>query len=97
MNCELLTPNDELCWTFFGKSSYNYKDLVKKILLRRKSHKQLRVSLKITEDLITKCQHAKRLIKKWDKIPDLGEYIPQINPEKRIDTSKFLIELNVDS
>ena len=95
MNYELLKPNDQLSWTFRPTSSGSkLKQIIKQIILRKKIHNNIRVSLHITDELIEECRQAQSLIKKWKKIPDLGKYIPQLYPEKMIDTSKYLIELN---
>jgi hypothetical protein len=84
-----------LSWTFRPTSSGSkLKQIIKQIILRKKIHNNIRVSLHITDELIEECRQAQSLIKKWKKIPDLGKYIPQLYPEKMIDTSKYLIELN---
>ncbi len=54
---------------------------------------EIRVSLTITQAMIDKCLKAKDLIKKYARLPDLGEFIPQLHPEKTFDTGKFLVEL----
>lgn len=53
----------------------------------------IQVSFEITSAMIDKCLRARALIRKAQKIPDLGEYIPQSVPERMLDTSKFLVEL----
>lgn len=55
-----------------------------------------RVSFSITQDLVDKCFQSRGVIKRYAKIPDLGEYIPQSYPEKVVDTSKYLVELKLD-
>lgn len=97
MNCDLLSPGDELSWTFRRSSSKGFKGFVKRAILRNSSQNNIRVSLRITKDFINKCQQAKKRINKCCKILDLGEYIPQLHPGRTADTSKFLIELSRDS
>lgn len=52
-----------------------------------------RVKLNITEEFINECNMAKSLINSYQQIPNLGEMIPQLNPEKMNDQNKYLIQL----
>ncbi|MFV1977065.1 MAG: hypothetical protein ACC651_15085 [Candidatus Scalindua sp.] len=52
------------------------------------------VRLVITQELIEKCIEAKSVVKKYDAIPDLGEFIPQPHPEAIVDKTKFIVELD---
>lgn len=78
MNVEIFNSNDMLSWTFYRPNQTD----------------GIRVSLTITQEFIDKCTKAKKLIKKYNKIPDLGEFIPQSHPRQMVDISKYLIELN---
>lgn len=90
MNVEILSPGDELSWTFIRPSTSSLKNIVNKFILGRN---RIRVRLFITQQLIDKCFEARTLIRKYEAIPNLGEFIPQPHPERMSDTSKFLVEL----
>ena len=97
MNCDLFRPGDELSWSFHNPPANFYspkkiKCILKKFIKSSDSN-SIRISLVITQEMIDKCIMAKRMIKKCVKIPDLGEFIPQLYPERMFDTSKFLVEL----
>ncbi|NNJ45157.1 MAG: hypothetical protein HKP62_03980 [Sulfurovum sp.] len=79
MNCELLSPGDELSWSFQSESIDS-----------------TRVLLSISQGFIDKCLLSKKLIKQFVKTPDLGEFLPQSIPEKVVDTSKYLVELELN-
>ena len=53
------------------------------------------VQPKMDEVFSDQCKQAKSLVKKHSKIPDLGEYIPQAFPKGMIDTTKYLLELDI--
>lgn len=92
MTWENYDLEEELTWTFVSPQSKSLKGLVKMLLKPRIT----RVSLKIDENFQSQCKLAKGLIKKFGKIPDLGDYIPQLFPEGTIDTSKYLLELDLE-
>ncbi len=96
MNSSLFEEGDRLAWTFKPKrpSRETFPSFIKRTLLGRSNNNLRRVSFSMTHDLINQCHEAKRLIKKCCKIPDLGDYIPELYPERKSDTSKFLIELH---
>lgn len=83
MNCDLLNPGDQFSWTFMGSNPNE----------ANQKNSGVRVTYQITETVIDKCMQAKKCIKKYSKIPDLGEFIPQMYPGKMIDTSKYLVQL----
>lgn len=78
INCHLLNTGEKLCWTW----------------RRGNNNIGTRVSLTITNELIDKCYRAKNLIKKYAKLPDLGDFMPQPYPEKTVNTSKYLLVLD---
>lgn len=94
MNAEILSPGDELSWTFDRTSTTGLKDIVKKNIRRKSNVVGTSVRLVITQELIEKCFMAKKRIKKYDVLPNLGEFIPQPHPVRMVDTSKFLVELD---
>ena len=93
MNSGLFSPGDELSWTFPKPVPDSARNSLKRGFLQDRSHSETRLSLKVTDEFIEKCRRAKQKIKKYSRIPDLGEFIPQMYPEKMVDTSKFLLEL----
>lgn len=91
MNCHLLNVGDEISW-----SIKNNQFLPPRSISRRKKSQEgwTRICLKLSQDFLDKCYQAKKIIKQHSKIPDLGEFIPQIVPKRTPDTSKFLVELS---
>lgn len=94
MNAEILSPGDELSWYYNRPSKTELKDIIKRIIRRRSGGGGTRVTLVITQELIEKCLDAKKLIRKYKVLPNLGEFIPQRFPERIVDTSKFIVELD---
>ena len=94
INAEILSLDDELSWTYNRSLTTDLKSIIKRIFWREGRVEGIRVTLKITQELIDKCLEAKKLIRKYDVIPNLGDFVPQSRPERMVDTSKFLIELN---
>lgn len=92
-NAEIFSPGDELSWTFNRPLTMGLKGIVKNIIQRKSNVARIRVGLTITQELIEKCLEAKKLIRKYEMIPNLGEFIPQPHPERMVDTSKFIVEL----
>jgi len=93
MNAEILSPGAELAWTFHRNSRHPLMDAIKSIVRKNRWGATKRVKLAITENLIEKCLIVKKLIKKYDVLPYLGEFVPQKYPGKMIDTSKYIVEL----
>ena len=94
MNVEALSEGDELSWSFRPQRQRGFKSLLKKVINTDRSTADKRVSLVIDKEFIIKCHETKKLIKRCIAIPDLGKYIPQPNPEKMVDISKYLVELH---
>ena len=94
MNAEILNPGDELAWTFSRPAIGGLKALVKNTIRGKSSIAATRVNLSISQELIEECFKAKNLIRKYNAIPDLGEFIPAQYPERMVDTSKYLVELH---
>ncbi len=94
MNWEYFNLHDEIKWIWQPAQilELNFKNVIKK-LISGKVPTNKSVQLKIDEQFIEQCKLAKSVIKRYSKIPDLGDYIPQTFPEKMVDTSKFLVEL----
>lgn len=88
MNAELLNPGDELAWTFGGSQIDRPRGIVKNNMAAT------RVRLTISQELIEECIAAKKLIRKYSLLPNLGEFIPPQYPERMADTSKYLVELH---
>jgi len=94
MNAELLSPGDELSWYFNRPSNTELRDIIKRIIRRISGEGGTRLTLVIAQELIEKCLDTKKLIRKYKMLPNLGEFIPQRYPERIVDTSKFIVELN---
>ena len=95
MNWEALSVNDKVSWTWEKPTDLN-TGLIETIKTRiwPSKSKWTRVTLTIDETFVEECKRANRLVKKFTKIVDLGEYIPQTLPEKMVDTTKYLVELH---
>ena len=89
VNSDLLQPDDELRWTFRREEKMSLLNMAKRLFRSRR----VLLTFVVTTECINKCVEARALIKKWHKIPDLGEFVPQRQPDRGVDTSKFLIEL----
>jgi len=98
MNAEILRPGENLSWTYISPKVTKVtglKRLLRKVFFKDSKQQNTLISLNITQELIDKCFEAKKYIKKYKTLPDLGEFIPQPTPERMIDSSKFIIELNM--
>jgi hypothetical protein len=97
MHHEILKEGDELNWTWVIKSTSqknvnaNFFSFKKTKHNPQETYKKL--TLKLTTELLKSCSIAKDKIKRVQKIPDFGEFIPQALPEKMNDQSKYLVEL----
>lgn len=94
MNAEILNPGDELGWTYGNPRPLEIRDVIKNIIKGKRKGNTSRVHLTVSKELMEECLGAKKLIKKYNAIPDLGEFIPPQYPDRVIDTSKYLIELH---
>lgn len=94
MNAEIFSPGDEISWDFNIPSNNKLKEVIKRLSRRKSSASGTRVTLVVNQEFIAKCIKAKKLIRKYAVLPDLGEFIPQQHPKKMIDTSKFIVELD---
>lgn len=93
MNAEILSPGDELSWNFNRPSNAEQQNIISRIFRRKKSEERIRVTLAITQELLEKCFEAKKLIKKFEVLPNLGVFIPQQHPGRIVDTSMYIVEL----
>lgn len=84
LNHSLLRVGDEMSWTH-GMPKGNLK--------KGGFDPDIRLTLRITEELLDKCRRASSSIEKCQKIPDLCDYIPQLYPEPAFETTKFLVKL----
>lgn len=93
LNVELFKVGDTLNWSW--KYPNNQKQPRNLLMSRKKKENSKIASLNVSfsDELIDLCYEAKSAIKRVDKIPDLGELIPQKVPEKMNESSKYLIEL----
>lgn len=93
LNWEAFEPGDEMAWTVESPKTGLIKSF--KRIIMPGQYRSKRVKLTVDEDFLEQCNKAKNVIKHAKKIPDLGDYIPQAKPQKMMDTSKFLLELDV--
>lgn len=93
MNIDMFHPGDELSWVVGAAPGFSPRAVVKRWVLRRKGATQSRIRLVFTQALIDKCQKARRQISKCERLPDLGEFLPQARPETVVDSGKYLVEL----
>lgn len=91
MNWELFSLGDKINWVW--KNPQINKRAIN-IFTKKVKHKNKNVSLIIDETFLEQCKLARSYVKKYTKILDLGTFMPQIYPEKMVDTTKYLIELN---
>jgi hypothetical protein len=96
MNWESFDLNDEINWTWYkvNKPDIKSKNLFLN-LFRQKNRNIKNVSFTIDKEFLDQCKQARIFIKKCSRIPDLGIYIPQTFPERMVDTTKYLIELDI--
>ncbi|NES83176.1 MAG: hypothetical protein F6K10_18195 [Moorea sp. SIO2B7] len=94
MNADILNPGDELAWTFGSSSINGVRGFAKNIIRGKSNMAATRLNLSISQELIEECFEAKKLIKKYRVISNLGEFIPPQYPERMVDTSKYLVELH---
>lgn len=92
-NYELLSVGDIISWSFPMHRRVTLKSRLKQLVTGKSLGSWTRVDLEISEDFINLCEEANKLIKKVEKLPDLGDYIHQQWPHSSVDTSKFLIQL----
>ena len=95
MNWDVFQVNDTIEWTWSPpyKPKTTLSEKIKYYLFKATNTRIKRVQLRFTEPLLKSCEKAKSLIKKYDKLPDLGLFLPQDLPERMVDTSKYLVEL----
>ncbi|MEM8947295.1 MAG: hypothetical protein AAGD11_19130 [Planctomycetota bacterium] len=93
MHCELFSPGDELAWSFQKPIEPSLASLAKGLVQTLLNPAGERVTMTATQELIDLCQAARDCVNQCEKIPDLGEFIPQSRPNRTVDTSKYLIEL----
>lgn len=86
MHPEVLVEGEQMSWFFTPSQKSGLSVLGKK----PKTHE---VTLEITADFIDTCMQTKSLIKSCTMLPNLGEFIPQRQPEKMLDNSKYLVLL----
>lgn len=87
---ELLSPGDELSWTFGGADRTGPSRILDRFVGRPKG---TRVTLLVTQELIDRCYAAKELMARCEQVPDLGEFVPQSHPRPTSVNAKFLVEL----
>lgn len=92
MNCDLWAPGDEVSWTFKERTGEKRKSIAG-IFAKTASPKYTRVTLSLDEELHRRCRHARSKIVQATRLPDLGDYMPQLYPDKMFDTTKYLVEL----
>lgn len=93
MHPELFSPGDELSWSFHRPVEPELKSIAKGMVQSVLSSAGERVTMSITQEFVDLCRAAKERVKQCEKIPDLGEFIPQSRPNRTVDTSKYLVEL----
>jgi hypothetical protein len=54
-----------------------------------------RTTLQFDEALLERCREARRRIRRCEKIPDLGDFLPQVAPDRTVNTTKYLLELDL--
>lgn len=93
MQADLLSPGDELSWTFRRDSPSCFSRFVRKAFARAQG---VRVTLSATEELVESCYAARKLIKRCTRLPNLDDFIPQSRPEPTVMNEKYLLELDND-
>jgi hypothetical protein len=94
LNSEVYRPGDELSWSY-KPAGRGWRHWVGKYILNQKNRKAQRLTFRIDEHIISQCEEARALIKRCNQLPDLGEFIPQSQPMPMIDTTKYIVELDV--
>ncbi|MDA7484379.1 hypothetical protein N9A56_03535 [Planktomarina temperata] len=92
---ELFEVGDILKWSVGGYSYTRAPQFIKSVLSALFSGAYSEQEFCFTEELHNKAQTAKKLMKKLEVVPDLQDYIPQRYPRGSIDTTKYIIELDV--
>ncbi len=93
MHHEYFSVGDELSWTFHKPVEPEFKSMAKGMIQNLANLASERVTMSITQDFVDLCQAARDCVARCEKIPDLGDFIPQSRPNRTIDTSKYLVEL----
>ena len=97
LNYKEFPLGSKMSWTWNTpiRKRFGRKELLK-ALLKKTELKRIRVEMTVDQDLIDQCAAAEALVVKCQKIPCLGDYIVPRQPEKMVDTAKYLLELNVE-
>lgn len=90
---DFLNVGGKISWTHSRPYPSSLTGFIKHKLFRRDQHHH-RISLTISEEIKRQCKEACDIIKRYTKIPDLGTFLPQVRPERMVDTSKYLLELH---
>ena len=82
MNPDMLEPGDQLSWVYSPDPGPGGG-----------GSSQTRLKLEITPEFIQKCRMAGSRVRRCMMLPSLAEFIPQWQPHKGLDTSKYILEL----
>lgn len=99
MNSGEYSIDDQMKWTFTRPLPTRNIGFIERVFARRPAptHEFTNVSLKVSAEFLEQCNEAKSRVKRFTKIPDLGDYISQTLPNTLPDVSKFLVELNAET
>jgi len=99
LHSDLIEPGDFIGWSFNlinpkGMPTYGIKKTLSKLKMKmyRKNYENLYVQF--DQNILEQCRHAKKLIKKVEKIPSITDLIVPNNYSMSPESSKFIIELH---
>lgn len=95
VHADQLHEGDELSWTFSLPRAESSLTQLKRFLLKTpKEFRRTRVTFRVTSEVLEQCTEARKRVRCWRKLPDLGDYIPLERLENLPDTTKYIVELD---